>query len=514
MKFLPFVLTLVSGASIDLWPLPKSVKMGSDDLKVSKIDIGSCGDEGGRMARAIDRFGSLIIGDGATDGADITLTCESVSTAIGVATDESYSITGTSSSVSVTSKTIYGQMYALETLSQLVTTPGTITGGSGLSISDSPSYPHRALMIDTGRRFVPLPTIKQNIDAMAANKLNVLHLHFADWCRFAIESDVFPELTEGLTGEQGGFYTKDEVREMISYANDRGVRLLPEIDLPSHSGWGFPLRDNGKILYCDDVGSGPGMRNDEDNTTLSTLNAVIKEMSDLFDDSELFHIGADETSSGNQTGCSLEDISSLENGVLRNIVDLGKIPVGWAEVLFASKGAVGLEGKAVINSWQSTGARPKDIEAAGFDAVESDSTHYYLDTHISYDDLWHNIGDDDDTSQSKKLLGGEVSMWTDAYCYIGQCGALDLPVPVGAALYPPEMNEEFGASFNGMVWPGAAVAAGSFWNYDTTITSDQVKTSIDNGVLGRMQTRGMDACPVGCTCDEVSRCGKNYIASE
>ena len=75
--------------------------------------------------------------------------------------------------------------------------------------------------------------------------MNVLHLHAADFCRFSIESKVFPELTNNLTGIKAGVYTQEDVREMVSYAADRGIRVYPEFDLPGHSLWADPLKERG-----------------------------------------------------------------------------------------------------------------------------------------------------------------------------------------------------------------------------------------------------------------------------
>ena len=82
--------------------------------------------------------------------------------------------------------------------------------------------------VDTGRRFHPVPLVKTMLDGMAAVKLNVLHFHLSDQCRFAVESTRFPQLTANLTGIQAGHYTQADVRELVAYAKDRGIRVIPE----------------------------------------------------------------------------------------------------------------------------------------------------------------------------------------------------------------------------------------------------------------------------------------------
>jgi hypothetical protein len=251
-------------------------------------------------------------------------------------TDYSYTISSASdTSLNISATTIYGAMYALETIAQLsLADPSTQL--LPLEIEDSPSYGHRGFMVDTGRRFVPVPLMLQQLDSMAAFKMNVLHLHFADWCRYAIESPSFPELTDALTGEQvrwrpdpspnpscappprrisssrepipitrstpesipraappspppvtlphalftlhsqAGHYTAADIAEIIAYANDRGIRVIPEIDLPGHSMWGMPLQNAG-LEYC--TGSfPPSLLDDANNATLSTLTTLVTEI--------------------------------------------------------------------------------------------------------------------------------------------------------------------------------------------------------------------------------------------
>jgi hexosaminidase len=96
-------------------------------------------------------------------------------------------------------------------------------------------------MIDTGRRFFPMPTVQNLLDTMAAVKLNVLHLHASDMCRWSVESKLYPNLTAALTGQMGGHYTQEDVKAMIKYAGDRGIRVVPEFDVPGHSRGMLPI---------------------------------------------------------------------------------------------------------------------------------------------------------------------------------------------------------------------------------------------------------------------------------
>eukprot|EP00928_Gymnodinium_smaydae_P008497 TRINITY_DN13094_c0_g1_i1.p1 TRINITY_DN13094_c0_g1~~TRINITY_DN13094_c0_g1_i1.p1 ORF type:complete len:310 (+),score=33.70 TRINITY_DN13094_c0_g1_i1:65-994(+) len=154
-------------------------------------------------------------------------------------------------------ETIYGLMYALETLVQLAV-PVQSKGQLSLAlphhdftISDAPDYQWRGLMLDAGRRFFPPPLVENLMDTMAANKLNVLHLHASDHCRFGVESKLYPNLTQSLTGDYGGFYTQEDVKSLIEYGKARGIRIVPEFDIPGHSRGFRPLKSNG-VEFCTD----------------------------------------------------------------------------------------------------------------------------------------------------------------------------------------------------------------------------------------------------------------------
>ena len=129
---------------------------------------------------------------------------------------------GGGTTAEVSAVTPYGALYGLESFAQLVG-PGGWLPGTSIELDDYPEYSFRGLMVDTGRRFWPLELLQSTVDAMASVKLNVLHLHFADNCRVAVESKVLPNLTASLTGPHSGFLSQDELRALVAYARLRGV---------------------------------------------------------------------------------------------------------------------------------------------------------------------------------------------------------------------------------------------------------------------------------------------------
>ena len=141
----------------------------------------------------------------------------------------------------IEAKTFFGARHGLETLSQLVTYDDandalqTVTA----SVSDSPVYPIRGLTVDTSRNFISVEGLRRTIDGMAMNKLNTLHWHITDTHSFPIEIVSEPRLAQYGAYSPRKVYTRQEVEALVEYAQERGVRLLPELDMPAHVGYGW-----------------------------------------------------------------------------------------------------------------------------------------------------------------------------------------------------------------------------------------------------------------------------------
>jgi len=147
--------------------------------------------------------------------------------------DESYALKVSANDVLLEAETTLGAVRGLATLNQLVTVDGGGAYISAVTIHDAPRFPWRGLMLDTSRHFIPLELIERNIDAMEAVKLNVLHFHLSDDQGVRIASERFPLLQQSAS--DGQFYTKEQMRELIAYAANRGVEVVPEFDMPGHS---------------------------------------------------------------------------------------------------------------------------------------------------------------------------------------------------------------------------------------------------------------------------------------
>jgi hexosaminidase len=146
--------------------------------------------------------------------------------------DESYQLSITPQGAKLAAGTDAGAMHGLETILQLATNENGACVLPAVTISDAPRFRWRGFMLDVSRHFEPVPVIERTLDGMAAAKLNVFHWHLSDDQGFRAESKKFPKLT-GVASD-GQFYTQDEMREVVAYAAARGIRVVPEFDMPGH----------------------------------------------------------------------------------------------------------------------------------------------------------------------------------------------------------------------------------------------------------------------------------------
>ena len=199
--------------------------------------------------------------------------------------------------------TVWGALRGLETLTQLVAgdaasdavpPPRRVLPAGSVNISDAPRFSHRGLMVDTGRSFLPVPTLLATLDAMAAVKLNVLHWHLVDDEAFPVESDVWPNLTAGAmqAPSRTHVYSRADVAAVVDAATARGIRVMPEFDVPGHTtSWfaGYPaLR-----TQCQAAGEFSAPMNPTLNSTYDFLAALFEEQQARFPDA-FFGVGGDE----------------------------------------------------------------------------------------------------------------------------------------------------------------------------------------------------------------------------
>ncbi|MGI4738973.1 MAG: beta-N-acetylhexosaminidase [Janthinobacterium lividum] len=349
-------------------------------------------------------------------------------TGAAASTDESYRLRIAATGASLTAVSSLGIQRGLATFRQVLEHTPRGWRAQFCDIQDQPRFAWRGLMLDPARHFLPVAVIKRNLDGMAAVKLNVLHWHLCDDQGWRVESKLFPRLH--TVGGATGYYTQAEVREVVRYATQRSIRVVPEFDLPGHAG--ALLTAYPRLASNDSLQTLPirwGVLNIAlDPTregTYTMLDSVLTEMSGLFPD-KYFHIGGDENdgrqwrhsprivafmkAKGFVTPKGIVDKHQLQNYFNRRMLaivqKLGKTMIGWDEVLGPD-----LPAPIVVESWRG----PKGVLDAvrlGHPALRAHG--YYLD--LYYSAASHYAADPlqgiPDSLQSR-VLGGEAAMWSE-----------------------------------------------------------------------------------------------------
>jgi hexosaminidase len=270
---------------------------------------------------------------------------------------------------------------------------------------------------------MPVEVVERNLDAMAAVKLNVLHWHLSEDQAFRVESKRFPRLAQ--MGSNGEYYTQDQIRGIVEYARDRGIRVVPEFDVPGHTGAWFPgypelASSPGPFVLG---GRGGSVMDPSKETTYAFLDGFVGEMTQLFPD-PYYHIGGDEVQARvwNQNDAiqafakehSLENAAAIQvyfnQRLLKIVQKYGKTMVGWDEILVP-----GLPTDAVIQSWRGQKSL-SDAASKGYRGILS--WGYYLD-HLSPASLHYAVdplGADAlnlTAEQASRIMGGEACMWAE-----------------------------------------------------------------------------------------------------
>ena len=312
--------------------------------------------------------------------------------------DESYVLEITPAGARLAAPTITGVLRGFETFAQLIAPGPEGFEAPAIHIEDRPRFPWRGLMLDVSRHWMPAAVVKRNLDAMAAVKLNVFHWHLADDQGFRVESKLFPKLQQ--FGSDGQFYTQAEIRDIVAYARDRGIRVVPEFDMPGHTtSWlvGMPelAATPGPFRIERKWGIFEPVLNAADERTYSFLDAFIGEMAALFPD-PYFHIGGDEVDEPNARKLQPQFNQRVQALVKKH----GKIMVGWDEVM-----APGLASDTVIHSWRGPDALA-DAARKGYRGILSYG--YYLNYLLPA--AKHYAVDPGDTPG---ILGGEACVWAE-----------------------------------------------------------------------------------------------------
>jgi hexosaminidase len=442
-------------------PVPASVRLTDGRVAItasSTVALRGFQDDRLRAAvnRAMRRFegrtGFLMARGFAADptAATLVVDCEGPGAALpSLDEDESYALTSAGSQVVLRARTVVGAMRGLETVLQLISGDAHGFFVPGIDIQDAPRFRWRGLLIDVGRHFEPVEVIKRQLDGMAAVKLNVLHFHLSEDQGFRVESHKYPKLHE--LGSDGDYYTQEQLRDIIAYATQRGIRVVPEFDMPGHvTSWvvAYPELASAPGPYT--IARGFGVFDPAfDPTRESTyklIDGFIGEMAKVFPD-PYWHIGGDENN-GKQWAANpqiqafmkahqIKDAHGLQTYFNQRLLPIlkkhGKRMMGWDEIF-----QPGLPKETVVHSWRGQQSL-FEAAKAGYDGVLS--AGYYIDLmesaarHYAVDPLPANSGLTD--AQAAHILGGEATMWGE---WVG-----------------PE-------TIDSRIWPRAAAIAERFWS--------------------------------------------------
>ncbi|NOX87819.1 MAG: family 20 glycosylhydrolase [Calditrichaeota bacterium] len=415
---------------------------------------------------------------------------------------EGYRLEVKADRILITAKDKAGLFYGIQTLRQLLP-PEFENPGSDRNewqipcviIEDRPRYPWRGMMLDVSRHFFSKEFVKKFIDYLAFHKMNYFHWHLCDDQGWRIEIKKYPKLTEvgawrvdredqpwrtreeqkpGEKATYGGFYTQDDIREIVEYARRRHVTIVPEIEMPGHTraalaaypqfsctggpftvlpGGYWPIRD----IYC--AGK---------DSTFLFLEDILKEVMDLFP-GKYIHIGGDEADKANWEICpdcrrrmkeeNLASVEELQSYFIRRMEKFinanGRKLIGWDEILQG-----GLAPRATVMSWRGYEG---GIEAArsGHDVIMTPTSHCYFDYYQGPRDLepeaiggylplskvyrFEPTPDSLTAEEAKHVLGGQANLWTEFIPTPEQAEYMTFPriAAMSEALWSFEKNKDW-----------------------------------------------------------------------
>ena len=318
---------------------------------------------------------------------------------------EGYELTVTPKGVKIKAATEAGAFYARQTLDQM-TRDGSVKEIKCCKITDAPRFPYRGLHVDVSRHFRSLDFLKKQVDAMAMFKMNRMHLHLTDAAGWRMQIDAYPRLPsfaawrpqatwkewwagnrhyaeEGTDEAHGGYYTKDQMRELVEYARMKHIEIIPEIEMPSHS-------EEVMAAYPELGCSGEAYKDSDfcvgNEAVYTFLETVLAEVMEVFP-SKYIHIGGDEAGKQHWKTCQkcqalmskegFSEVDELQSYMIRRIERFvnskGRRIIGWDEILQG-----GLAPDATVMSWRGTEG---GIEAMthGHDVIMTPGRYCYLD---------------------------------------------------------------------------------------------------------------------------------------
>ena len=473
--------TAASGPA-DLMPVPAEVVWQSGRLVLNGA-VGSSGPADPRVEAAVDRAMARLSALGLRPPsrrprqATLVLKWQGAGLPVqAVGEDESYTLTVTPRQAVLEAGTPLGILWGLETLLQLARTEGGAVHVPAVVIKDRPRFPWRGLLVDAARHWQPVEVIKRTLDGMSSVKMNVLHWHLTEDQGFRVESKRYPRLHQ--MGSDGKYYTQDQVKDVIAYARDRGIRVMPEFDMPGHTtAWmvGHPELASapGPFQIVRTWGIFDDALDPTRDEVYALLDGFLGEMAALFPDAYM-HIGGDEVNgrSWNQNPRiqdfmyqhRLRDNHDLQASFNKRLYEIvtrhGKRVVGWDEVLHPD-----LPRNIVVESWRGAEALAQAARL-GYDGMLANG--YYLDLNLSTASHYLSDplppGSDLPEEARRHILGGEACMWSE--------------------MVTPE-------TIDSRIWPRAAAVAERLWSPASVRDVDDMHRRLETESQ-RLETLGLN----------------------
>ena len=402
-------MTTPISAEVSTGIIPKPVEMTvSDDALIelgpnTRISIKAPAEASGRLKEYIGQVKPQWQTAASNGQAQIVMSLEN--DLPGLTSTEGYTLKADKNGITIKAEGEEGLFYGLQTLLQLIEANGG-TGVPAVEISDSPRFAYRGMMIDVSRHFFDKEFIKKQIDAMARMKLNTLHFHLTDGAGWRLQIDKYPRLTEyaawrkgntwsewNINGNQyaeytdpearGGFYTKDDIRDILEYAADRHITVIPEIEMPSHS---EEVTAAYPELSCTHDPKGTSDFCPGNEKTFEFIENVLDEVIELFP-SQYIHIGGDEAPKTAWRTCELcaarmkaeglENVEQLQSYLIHRVEKYlnskGRDLIGWDEIMEG-----GLAPNAAVMSWRGIEGGIKAAES-GHKAIMAPGRYCYFD---------------------------------------------------------------------------------------------------------------------------------------
>ena len=447
---------------LNLMPWPQSVVVNEGNFTLSKnFEVNITGNPNPRIFGGVTRFLRRL--DGRTGiffkqgfiaklnevpNAELQINCTK-SGKIGLYEDESYHLDITKNKITLNATSDLGALHGLETLLQMLQSNSTSFYFPASKIADFPRFTWRGLMIDAARHFQPIDVIKRNLDGLAAMKMNVFHWHLVDDQGWRIEMKKHPKLIE--LASDGMYYTQEEIKNIVKYADERGILIVPEIDVPGHgsailtaypeigsklitlTGGTSEKNIQGTAIATYGIERNAGIFSptlDPSNPkTYQLLSELFDEVCPLFPGS-YFHIGGDENEGKdwdanpkiqefkkkNKLATNHELQTYFTMQLIPMLKKHGKQLMGWEEIMTKN-----MSKDAIIHSWRG----PNEGVVAGqslIDAVKKGyktvlSNGYYIDLMYPIESHYLNDpmpkGANLSAEEKARILGGEAPMWTE-----------------------------------------------------------------------------------------------------